>query len=210
MKNLLSENMLRFGTKNLSEAAQRELVLKSIMETINEHGLHNAVRSRLMEQSPKPGATVPVNSPSQGSINAPVPTDSKTLGEASRIIGELIKAFEFSFSKGGTDDTAASKAIYSIKTPQIYYAVLWKLKYSTSVKAAMGYNYNLVGDFLSTDMKYAAGQRPDHEFGDAGSPTAPGAVVQSLLGTTSQYKDYERHLQQFNKNERIKTVTFSD
>jgi hypothetical protein len=51
MKNLLSENMLRFGTKNLSESAQRELVLKSIMETINEHGLHNAVRSRLMEQT---------------------------------------------------------------------------------------------------------------------------------------------------------------
>lgn len=47
MKNLLSENMLRFGTKNLSEAAQRELVLKSIMETINEHGLHNAVKRQL-------------------------------------------------------------------------------------------------------------------------------------------------------------------
>ena len=47
MKNLLSENMLRFGTKNLSEAAKRELVLKSIMETINEHGLHNAVKRQL-------------------------------------------------------------------------------------------------------------------------------------------------------------------
>ena len=51
MKNLLSENMLRFGTKNLSEAAQRELVLKSIMETINEHGLHNDIRQQLMEAS---------------------------------------------------------------------------------------------------------------------------------------------------------------
>ena len=50
MKNLLSENMLRFGTKNLSEAAQRELVLKSIMETINEHGLHSSVRRYLFEQ----------------------------------------------------------------------------------------------------------------------------------------------------------------
>jgi hypothetical protein len=205
MKNLLSENMLRFGTKNLSEAAQRELVLKSIMETINEHGLHNAVRSRLMEQSPKPGATVPVNSPGKGNIDAPVPTDSKTLGEASRIIGELLKAM-----KGmGTDDTAAGKAIYSIKTPQIYYAVLWKLKYSTNVKATMGYNYNLVGDFLSTDMTYAAGTRST-SFGEPGNPNSPGALVQSLLGTTSQYRDYERHLQQFNENERIKTETFSD
>ena len=60
MKNLLSENMLRFGTKNLSEAAQRELVVKSIMKTINEHGLHGAVRQRLMEQQqvPKEMATL--------------------------------------------------------------------------------------------------------------------------------------------------------
>jgi hypothetical protein len=50
MKNLLSENMLRFGTKNLSEAAQRELVLKSVMETINEHGLHTDIRRHIMEQ----------------------------------------------------------------------------------------------------------------------------------------------------------------
>jgi len=49
MKNLLSENMLRFGTKNLSESARRELVLKSIMETINEHGLHTAIRQQLIE-----------------------------------------------------------------------------------------------------------------------------------------------------------------
>ena len=49
MKNLLSENMLRFGTKNLSESAQRELVLKSVMQTINEHGLHEAVTQRLNE-----------------------------------------------------------------------------------------------------------------------------------------------------------------
>jgi hypothetical protein len=47
MKNLLSENMLRFGTKNLSESAKKELVLKSIMEAINEHGLHNAVKRQL-------------------------------------------------------------------------------------------------------------------------------------------------------------------
>jgi hypothetical protein len=51
MKNLLSENMLRFGTKNLSEAAQRELVLKSIMETIDTYGLHNEVNQNLTEAS---------------------------------------------------------------------------------------------------------------------------------------------------------------
>lgn len=48
-KNLLSENMLRFGTKNLSEGAKRRLVLESVMETIKEHGLHYEVKRRLME-----------------------------------------------------------------------------------------------------------------------------------------------------------------
>lgn len=52
-KNLLSENMLRFGTKNLSEGAKQNLVLESVMETIKEHGLHNEVKRRLNE-----GATV--------------------------------------------------------------------------------------------------------------------------------------------------------
>ena len=51
MKNLLSENMLRFGTKNLSEAAQRELTLKSIIETIDMYGLHNEVNQSLTEDA---------------------------------------------------------------------------------------------------------------------------------------------------------------
>jgi len=45
---LLSENMLRFGTKNLSEGAKRNLVLESVMQTIKEHGLHYDVKRRLM------------------------------------------------------------------------------------------------------------------------------------------------------------------
>lgn len=49
MKNLLSENMLRFGTKNLSEAAQKELTLKSILETIDQYGLRKEVRRALNE-----------------------------------------------------------------------------------------------------------------------------------------------------------------
>jgi len=49
MKNTLSENMLRFGTKNLSVSAQKELIVKSIMETIDQHMLHSIVRHRLTE-----------------------------------------------------------------------------------------------------------------------------------------------------------------
>ena len=51
MKNLLSENMLRFGTKNLTPNQQRELVAKSIMETINQHGLANVIKKKLNEQA---------------------------------------------------------------------------------------------------------------------------------------------------------------
>jgi hypothetical protein len=53
MKNTLSENMMRFGTKNLSVSAQKELIVKSIMETIDQHMLHGIVRHRLTEA---PGA----------------------------------------------------------------------------------------------------------------------------------------------------------
>ena len=49
MKNLLSENMLRFGTKNLSESQKKELTLKSIMKTIKEHGLTESVKRLLSE-----------------------------------------------------------------------------------------------------------------------------------------------------------------
>ena len=49
MKNILSENMQRFGTKNLTESAKKKLIVKSIMETINQHGLQEAVKSALNE-----------------------------------------------------------------------------------------------------------------------------------------------------------------
>lgn len=49
MKNILSENMQRFGTKNLTESAKKKLIVKSIIETINQHGLQEAVKSALNE-----------------------------------------------------------------------------------------------------------------------------------------------------------------
>jgi len=55
-KNLLSENMLRFGTKNLSEGSKRNLVLESVMQTIKEHGLDDHVYQRLLEFNPMTAA----------------------------------------------------------------------------------------------------------------------------------------------------------
>lgn len=50
MKNLLSENMMRFGTKNLSESQRRKLTFESIMQTIEEYNLQFQVHSKLTEQ----------------------------------------------------------------------------------------------------------------------------------------------------------------
>lgn len=62
MKNLLSENMLRFGTKNLTESEQRKLVLHSIMKTINDYGLHSVVIRKLNEQAVSyPLETAPID-----------------------------------------------------------------------------------------------------------------------------------------------------
>jgi len=49
-RNLLSENMLRFGTKNLNNKSKRKLVFESVMQTIKEHKLEKYVRRHLSEQ----------------------------------------------------------------------------------------------------------------------------------------------------------------
>lgn len=190
MKNLLSENMLRFGTKNLSESAKRKLVFESIMQTIKEHGLTDVIRKQLTE------AIVKVDSPSKGFIDVTVPTDSKTLGTASKIIGTLLAAF----GGAGTDDAKASKAIYSINTPELYYAVLYKVQTSPVLKTTYGKTFKLVGEFLSEDMTFASGT----ETGGMRTTQSPFAAIQQLTGAQGKYKDYERHLRQFNLSEYIK------
>ena len=52
MKNTLSENMNRYGTKNLSESEQTKLIIRSIMETIDQHGLYKVIKNKLAEQNP--------------------------------------------------------------------------------------------------------------------------------------------------------------
>jgi len=201
-KNLLSENMLRFGTKNLSEWQQRELIVKSIMETINQHGLHGDVRNRLMEQSPKKGAVVDIMHPSKGSIKYPVPTDSGNVGKAMKIIGQLLKAMV----GVGTDNKLVQTAVYSIKDMNTYASVLWRVQHSTMIKSEYGENFNLIGTFISTDWTKAGGgsatgNTPAGKRG-IGSPQA---AVQDATGYGAMYRDVERHLQQFNENEYIKT-----
>ena len=125
MKNLLSENMLRFGTKNLSESAKKKLVFESIMQTIKEHGLTDVIRKQLTEAAPDPN-----------------------LGLAQKIVGMMWKAM----SGAGTNNQQVLDATKMIKTKDIYNSVLNIVKTSPKIKTEFGRNYNLVGDWLSTDM----------------------------------------------------------
>jgi hypothetical protein len=98
LKNLLSENMLRFGTKNLSESQERELVVKSIMETINQYGLHGEVKRKLSEQA-APGT--------QAKLAA------KTFVDATR---------------GTTDEEAMKKSIYKVRNEEEFYIFAKEVK----------------------------------------------------------------------------------
>jgi hypothetical protein len=124
MKNLLSENMMRFGTKNLTETAQKELVVKSIMETIEQHGLSNVIRKKLSEQA------------------------DPNLGLAQKIVGQIWTGM----SGLGTDEKKVYDAVMMIKSPEIYKSVLNIVKTSPKIKAEWGRNFPTVGNWLSTDM----------------------------------------------------------
>ena len=125
MKNLLSENMLRFGTKNLSESAKKKLVFESIMQTIKEHGLTDVIRKQLTEAAPDP----------------------KYLGYAQKIAGQLMKAL------GGADDEeGALNALRSIKTfggKPVYDNLLQIVKTSPKIKAQFKSNFNTVMEMIA-------------------------------------------------------------
>jgi hypothetical protein len=157
MKNTLSENMMRFGTKNLSEGAQKELVLKSIMETINQHGLHGAVRKRLTE------GDIPTNPKAEvGEVMSDLPYKKSnefdamvyviqsptSLKEASEILSGMMRAI-------GTDNAEGTMMVNLIKriTPNNYPAILWKVKYSSSFKAGNSKKKNFQ-DLSSWLMQY--------------------------------------------------------
>ena len=146
MKNLLSENMLRFGTKNLSESAKRKLVFESIMQTIKEHGLTDVIRKQLTEAAPDPN-----------------------LGLAQKIVGMMWKAM----SGAGTNEQQVLNATKMIKTKDIYNSVLKIVKTSPKIKTEFGRNYNLVGDWLSTDM-------PTYSSGDLFGNTEAAAIAEKI------------------------------
>jgi hypothetical protein len=185
MKNLLSENMLRFGTKNLSEAAQRELVLKSVMQTINEHGLHNAVRSRLTEAdapndkkyafkddyifSNAYDLGIKRGTDADGDQTGPLVYQSNTsVSEASAILGEL---FQVLGKSKASDSTAIINVLKKINKNN-YYAILWKVRYGTSFKNGNSFksNFNSLYDYLSNFIDKPAGAANNAKDSTVGSP----------------------------------------
>ena len=133
-------------------------------------------------------------------INEQETNDPKLVGTAKKIVGDLLTAM----GGLGTDDALARKSIYAINSKPLYNAVIKVLQTSPTVKSQLGYHFNTVCAFIGTDMSYAAGTR-DTKFGETGNPSSPGALYQQLTGTQKQYRDYERHLRQFNPNEKLPT-----
>jgi hypothetical protein len=166
MKNLLSENMMRFVTKNLTEAAKKDLVVKSIMETIEQHGLQLEVR-RALTEADAPGkdfafkddsglwdnarkigvkfgseANRQPGEPSPGPLVYQSPT---SVTEASAVLQNLIKVLGTTGTKENAPLVNALKAINANN----YYAILWKVKYGSTFRAITKSNYGTITDWIS-------------------------------------------------------------
>jgi hypothetical protein len=118
-KNLLSENMLRFGTKNLSEGQKRKLVLESVMETIKEHGLHNEVKRRLNEYGGGSGSiSGPIASDSfeTPSLATMKKTNPSLISTATQLGKKFVQAAEGGMTTAGTNDKLMSETLTSLET----------------------------------------------------------------------------------------------
>jgi len=176
-KNLLSENMLRFGTKNLNEWQQRELIVKSIMETINQNGLHSEIRRNLISEQADPAQNATIGIWSY-QVSYRVAKDAKgytakdtkdrdkvfiyqnktSMSEAKQILGSLISVLK--------KDTDGSKTLAIMKkiTTTNYPAILWRVRYGTSFKNTVGYNFSGLGNWLSKHFEAPADPGGNMEY----------------------------------------------
>lgn len=165
MKNILSENLLRFGVKNLTEAQTRALTLKSIMETIDAHGLHTEVRRALTEADAPKDANAVIDFSVQGNVGesgfklAPgtnsilVMQSPTSLKEASTILGQIMKL-------AGSGQAESPQMIDTVKqiTKNNYPMILWKVRYGSTFKSNTGSNYKTVCDWLSKFVDKSSGR----------------------------------------------------
>jgi hypothetical protein len=207
MKTILSENLLRFGVKNLSESQKRALTLKTILETIDAHGLRQEVRKALTEgDAPsKPNADVVIDATANTATYKesenfePLVIQSPTsLKEASMILGNLMKLV----GQGKAESTATINLIKQI-TSNNYPAILWKVRYGSTFKSNTGSNYNTICDWLSksVDVPSPSGSTTD-------GPDVPGVGGKGPIGLTRDFfvgtktaEAIERHLGTLNNAE---------
>jgi len=190
MKNLLSENMLRFGTKNLTPNQQKELVAKSIMETINQHGLANVISKRLSEQSSDPaklkasgmdGGTMK----QIGAVDKQLGTSQKNLGIAMKIAGQIMGAVKGSFNHDPNKIASALKLIKQNGGKTVYDSLLWYVSKSADFKQKNGQNFPLVIQWIN---KYFDKQTTDYE--DIGTDTKWLNAYQSILQVYNPDEQY--------------------
>ena len=173
MKNILKENMLRFGTKNLSETQRKKLTEQLQLIDTPEF------QQRL------------------GSLEKDLGTSVKYQGIAMKIAGLLITALS------GADDEAdvltALQMIPKNGGQPVYNTLIWVLKTNRNIKSKFGKNYNLV----STMIKDNGISKPsnDSAYGQTTSTTNPVSGLKFGLTDEEWTPKYQAILTKYNPAE---------
>jgi hypothetical protein len=167
MKNTLSENMARYGTKNLSEANQTKLIIRSIMETIDQHGLYKVINNKLTEQR------------------------QNAIAIAGKIIQELEAAL---IGMGGDDEQGVLDALKKISNQEIYDKLMLNISKGSFVRDKWGKNYDSVTDLIKAGGISKSGKELGHSTSNPISKLGMGWTDEEW---TPRYKNildkYEPH-----------------
>jgi hypothetical protein len=164
MRNRLTERDLsRIVKRVINESENRKLVFESIMQTINEHGLHGDVGRSLLTEGDAPDKRFVFKDLDEHDIEAPgvkyggtkyeedygvlAYQSSTSLSEAQQIIQKLILIM----SKGGAQ--VVGKQLASVLgqiTANNYYMILWKVRYGSSFKSITKYNYKTISNWIGS------------------------------------------------------------
>ena len=199
MKSLLSENMLRFGTKNLTATSKQELIVKSIMETIDQHGLRKTIYNRLVEQSEEPVDMTKWQADIKqqiGGVEKDLGTSAKYQGIAMKIAGLLITALS-----GADDEAGVLTALQMIQKnggQRVYDTLIWVLKNNRNIKSKFGKNYNLVSTMIKDNgiSKFSS-----DKAGYASSVTNPLSGFNAGLTDEEWTPKYQAILTKYNDDE---------
>ena len=134
MKNLLSENMLRFGTKNLSEVQKKKLTEQSVGADLKASGWSGKDIKRV------------------GVLDKQGGVGQKNLGIAMKIAGQIMGATRGAFNHDPNKIASALKLIKQNGGKTVYDSLLWYVSESADFKQKEGQNFPLViqwiGDYF--------------------------------------------------------------